>query len=246
MSLDLPLPILYLITSGATTIETTPSSAEFSDILLLVQAAVASRIPLVQIREKSLSARVLYELTARAARITYGTATNLLVNDRSDIAHAATAEGVHLTTQSLPPGLIRKTYGPRFVIGVSTHSLEQASAARNAGADFAVFGPVFETESKRAYGKPLGVRKLVEVTRELEEFPVLAIGGITLDNVDARFRAGAQGVAAIRLLGDKERLPEVTEEIRKRFSSGAVRQHSSEGRKGEKELTTKTQKHKCK
>ena len=246
MSLDLPLPILYLITSGATTIETTPSSAEFSDILLLVQAAVASRIPLVQIREKSLSARVLYELTARAARITYDTATNLLVNDRSDIAHTATAEGVHLTTQSLPPGLIRKTYGPRFVIGVSTHSLEQASAARDAGADFAVFGPVFETESKRAYGKPLGVRKLVEVTRELEDFPVLAIGGITLDNVDACFRAGAQGVAAIRLLGDQERLPEVTEEIRKRFSSGAVRQHSSEGRKGEKELTTKTQKHKCK
>jgi thiamine-phosphate pyrophosphorylase len=222
MSLDLPLPILYLITSGATTIETTPSSAEFSNILQLVEAAVASQIPLVQIREKSLSARVLYELTARAARITRGTATNLLVNDRSDIAHAATAEGVHLTTQSPPTGLMRKTYGPRFVIGVSTHSLEQASAARDAGADFAVFGPVFETESKRAYGKPLGLRKLVEVRRALEDFPVLAIGGITLDNVDACFRAGAQGVAAIRLLGDKERLPEVTEEIRKRFSYRAV------------------------
>jgi len=153
-----------------------------------------------------LHARVLYELVARAAEITRGSRTRLLVNDRSDIARAAGADGVHLTTQSLPPEVVRSLFGAEFLIGVSTHSLDEAQAARAGGADFIVFGPVFETESKRAFGEPQGLNKLAEVTRELGEFPVVAIGGITLDNVDECFQAGARGIAAIRLLNDTENL----------------------------------------
>ncbi|HZI47054.1 MAG TPA: thiamine phosphate synthase, partial [Pyrinomonadaceae bacterium] len=93
-----------------------------------------------------------------------------------------------------------------FLIGASTHSLAEARTASAAGADFVVFGPVFETESKRVYGPPQGLDKLREVTRELGEFPVLAIGGITLENVGECFEAGASGVAAIRLLNDAENL----------------------------------------
>jgi thiamine-phosphate pyrophosphorylase len=150
-----------------------------------------------------LHARVLFELVARAAEITRGSRTRLLVNDRSDIARAAGADGVHLTTQSLPADVVRKIFGAEFLIGVSTHSLEEARLARAAGADFVVFGPVFE---KRGYGAPQGVDKLAEVTRALGEFPVVAIGGITLDNVDECFQAGARGIAAIRLLNDTENL----------------------------------------
>jgi len=150
-----------------------------------------------------LHARVLFELVARAAEITRGSRTRLLVNDRSDIARAAGADGVHLTTQSLPADVVRKIFGAEFLIGVSTHSLEEARLARAAGADFVVFGPVFE---KRGYGAPQGVDKLAEVTRALGEFPVVAIGGITLDNVDECFQAGARGIAAIRLLNDAENL----------------------------------------
>ena len=123
----------------------------------------------------------------------------LLVNDRFDIARAAGADGVHLTSRSLPPSVVRSICDEDFLIGASTHSLETALDARAEGADFVVFGPVFETESKRAFGEPQGLDKLREVTNALKGFPVLAIGGINLENVGDCFRAGASGIAAIRL-----------------------------------------------
>jgi len=205
MPLNLLLPIIYPITSGTATVQ---------QILQLVEAGVAARVPLFQIREKTLSGRALYELTARAVEITRGSDTRLLVNDRSDIARAAGADGVHLTAQSLPAAILRATYGPDFLIGVSTHSLDEARAAQAGGADFVVFGPVFETESKREFGEPQRLNKLEHVTSELRDFPVVAIGGITLDNVRACFDAGARGVAAIRLLNDAERMSSIVESIR--------------------------------
>ena len=206
MSPALPTPIVYPITSGTTK---TPE-----DILRLVEAAVTAKVPLFQIREKTLSARVVYDVTARAVEITRGSDTRLLVNDRSDIARTAGADGVHLTSQSLPADVVRNIYGPEFLIGVSTHSLEEARAAQAGGADFVVFGPVFETESKREFGEPQGLNRLAEVTSELRGFPIVAIGGITLDNVDACFKAGASGVAAIRLLNDAERMSSIVSGLR--------------------------------
>lgn len=183
----------------------------------MVEAAVAAKVPLFQIREKTMSARVLFELTARAAEITRGSDTRLLVNDRSDIARAAGADGVHLTSKSLPADVVRKTYGPEFLIGVSTHSLDEARAARVGGADFVVFGPVYETESKLEFGAPQGLSRLEEVTSELRGFSVVAIGGITLENAGACFKAGASGVAAIRLLNDAERMASIVESIRSEY-----------------------------
>ena len=106
-----------------------------------------------------------------------------------------------------------------ILIGVSTHSLEEAQAAREARADFAVFGPVFETASKLAYGEPLGLEKLEQLAAALTQFPVLALGGVTLDNAAGCFRAGAAGVAAIRLMNDPDQLARVVEEIGQRFRS---------------------------
>jgi len=200
MPLDLPLPIIYPITNG--------------NILRLVEAAVAAGVPLFQIREKLLSGRVLYELVERAVEITRGSNTRLLVNDRPDIARAAGADGVHLTTHSLPADVVRRIYGPEFLIGVSTHSSEEARVARVRGADFVVFGPVFATESKREFGEPQGLERLQEITNELRGFPVVAIGGITLDNVAPCFDAGASGAAAIRLFSDAEKMSSVVEVIR--------------------------------
>lgn len=219
MPLKIPLPIIYSITSGTATPQTTPDEPQFSEILRLARAAVDAEVSLFQIREKSLPARVLFDLVARVAEITRDTKTRLIVNDRSDIARAAGADGVHLTTHSLPAEVVRSICGDEFVIGVSTHSLDEARVARDAGADFVVFGPVFETESKRAYGEPQGLDKLSEVARVLHEFPVVAIGGITLDTVDECFHAGASGVAAIRLLNDAAQMPFVVESIKSRFNS---------------------------
>ena len=201
---NLPRPIIYPITSGKTTPQTIP------DRLRLLRAAVEAEVTLFQIREKSLPARVLYELTTRAVEITRGSKTRLLVNDRADIARAAGADGVHLTAHSLPADVVRSICGPEFLIGVSTHSLDEARAARDTGADFVVFGPVFE---KHGFSAPQGLDKLRQVTSALGDFPVLAIGGITLENVAACCEAGASGIAAIRLLNDVVRMPEVYERI---------------------------------
>ena len=195
--LDLPQPILYAITNGATTSQTTPDDPEFASVLHLVESAIIRKIPLFQIREKRLPARVLYELVSRAAEITRGNATRLLVNDRFDVARAAGADGVHLTSVSLPARVVREACGAEFLIGVSTHSLGEAREARDGGADFVVFGPVFETESKRVYGPPQGLQELQRVTGELQGFPVLAIGGMSLDNAGSCYAAGASGFAGI-------------------------------------------------
>lgn len=214
MPLNLQKPILYLITSGETTEATTPSSPEFQDILAHVRKAIDARIPLIQLREKKLSARTLYELTSACAKLARGTETRLLVNDRADIARAAGADGVHLTTRSIETSIIRRTFGAGFLIGVSTHSLAQARDARDGGADFAVFGPVFDTPQKRVHGLPVGLAPLSEAAQQLSPFPLLALGGITRVNAHEAIGAGAGGVAAIRLFDNQPNLDEIVSRIR--------------------------------
>lgn len=213
---NLPSPIIYLITSGATTNKTTPDSKEFSQLLTLFEKAIAAEIPLVQIREKELTARTLYSLTSRAVEMVRGTSTRVLVNDRYDIAVTAGADGVQLTGQSLPAAVVRSICPPGFLIGVSTHSIVEAQAAKKGGADFILFGPVFLTESKRGFGEPQGLEKLAEVVDSVPGFPVIAVGGIQTDNFEHCLRSGAAGAAAIRLLSDAENLVAIASEIRRK------------------------------
>ena len=214
MPLNLSRPILYLITRGATTEGTTPDAPEFALILHQVSAAVAAGINLIQIREKQLTARVLFELVERASNLTRGTNTRLLVNDRADVAVGAGADGVHLSMQSLDAAMIRKTFGKEVLIGASTHSLEAARFAQEQGANFIVFGPVFETQSKKLFGPAVGLEKLADVARELRDFPVLALRGISVANAQDCFAAGAQGIAGISIFGDLPDLVSVTHALR--------------------------------
>jgi thiamine-phosphate pyrophosphorylase len=214
MPLDLTTPISYLVTDGRTTAATASSSAEFTRLFVLVGACVEAGVDLVQLREKEMRPRVLYELTRRAADLTRHSATRLLVNDRADIALAAGADGVQLTTRSLDAASVRRISPPNFLIGVSTHSLAEAQAASTDEADFALFGPVFDTPSKRAYGPPLGLEQLREAAHALAPFPLLAVGGITRENIPQAVGAGAQGVAAIRLFSDESELEAVVNEVR--------------------------------
>jgi thiamine-phosphate pyrophosphorylase len=204
MSLNLSKPILYLITRGASTEATTPGSPEFTQVLNQISAAVAAGIDLIQIREKQLTARVLFELVSEAAKLTRGAKTRLLVNDRADIAASAGACGVHLTTQSLDAGTIRKTFGEKILIGASTHSLAEADSARIQGADFVVFGPVFQTESKIQFGSPRGLDELAQVVHAVAGLPVLALGGVSMMNAADCLAAGAHGIAGISLFDKPE------------------------------------------
>lgn len=194
-------PLIYLITEGAATADN--FSAQKKRILEKIRYAVETEISLVQIREKLLTAKLVFQLTREAAGITNNSNTKLLVNDRADIAAAANADGVHLTENSISAAIIRRRFGENFVIGVSTHTIEKAKLAKNDGADFVTFSPVFDSPNK---GKPQGLEKLREICEKLKPFPVLALGGINETNYRRVLTNGASGFAAIRFFNNRENL----------------------------------------
>jgi thiamine-phosphate pyrophosphorylase len=148
----------------------------------------------VQLREKDLSGRALTEL-ARALRDTTAAAgVRLFVNDRIDVALAAGADGVHLGEASLPPADAR-AIAPALAVAISAHRIDEVRAAGGQVA-FAVFGPIYDTPSKRRYGPPIGLDVLDAAARV--GLPLVAIGGIDSERADDVRRAGAYGVACIR------------------------------------------------
>ena len=180
-------------------------AASASALLENIRAAVAAKIDFVQIREKDLPARELLEITREAVRLAQASgATQIIVNSRLDVALAARTAGVHLGSDSVPAQKAvewaRAGNTPqRFLIGVSCHSAAEARAAESAGASYVFFGPVFDTPSKRFLGSPQGIEPLRGVCAALK-IPVIAIGGVTESNAQDCFRAGAAGIAAIRLV----------------------------------------------
>lgn len=197
---SLEKPLIYLVTKGETTAENFREKR--NETLETIENAVLRGISLIQIREKSLSAKLLFELTAEAARITKKSETALLVNDRADIALAAGAGGVHLTGKSLSTETVRRSFPENFIVGVSAHSLEEILDAKRQKADFAVLSPIFPVPDK---GEPLGAEKLREVCESVKPFPVLALGGINETNYETILEI-ADGFAAIRFLNDAENL----------------------------------------
>jgi thiamine-phosphate pyrophosphorylase len=163
----------------------------------VVAAAARGGAGMVQLREKDLTARELYDLGARLQRLLLPHGIPLLINDRLDVAQALDAAGVHLAGHSLSPTQARRQLGPDKLLGVSTHSLEEARRAMREGVDFIVFGPVYDTPSKRQYGAPQGLQRLAEVVAHVT-CPVIAIGGIDTDNLPQVLQTGAHGVAMIR------------------------------------------------
>jgi thiamine-phosphate pyrophosphorylase len=188
--------VLYLITDRA--------AVRSGDIVSVCEAALAAAPPgavALQLREKDLPGRELYELATRLSEVCERAGAPMLVNDRVDVAIAAGADGVPLPFDSIGVGAARKLLGPDKLVGFSAHSLPDVAMAGREGADFAVFGPVYPPISKSAYGPATGERRLGEVCRAAR-IPVYALGGITperakrmMDVADAAARPA--GVAAI-------------------------------------------------
>ena len=158
----------------------------------------------VQLREKDMGAREFLALTREAVAVA-GT-TKIIVNDRLDVAVTAGASGVHLG-ESIPAADVVRwcragNVQEGFLVGVSCHSLEDVRRAEAEGADYIFFGPVFDTPAKRKFGAPQGLERVAEVCLG-RRVPVIAIGGVNEENACDCIRAGAAGIAAIRLFQER-------------------------------------------
>lgn len=191
------VPSLYLITDR--------KAAGPRGLLSTVEAAFKGGVRLVQFREKDLSAKELLSLAIELKTLAVRYDAKIIINDRVDIALLADADGVHLTSTSYSPKEARGLLGENRLIGVSTHSLEEALAAEADGADFITFGPVFHTPSKADMGGPLGIDKLKEAGQKLS-IPVFGLGGIDESNVKTVAAAGASValISAIMASSDPE------------------------------------------
>ena len=203
-----PPPYSCLITRG----DSSPLNfeTEKSRILGDIGAAIADGVGMIQIREKSLPARLLLDLARSVVSLAKNTPTLIFVNDRPDIAIAARADGVHLPETSFSPAVIRRIFGDRLVIGVSSHSPEHARHAASTGADYVFFASVFDSPGKHTQG----VEALQAVCSALDPFPVIALGGVDQDNVTEAMSAGAAGIAAIRALHDQRSRRDILDALR--------------------------------
>ncbi|MGB7497100.1 MAG: thiamine phosphate synthase [Candidatus Acidiferrum sp.] len=193
-----------------------PTGDQTHLLLEKMESVARAGVDWIQIREKDLSGRELAALVTEAIR-RVPPSCQILVNDRLDVAFVAGAAGVHLGEQSITVEdakrlVAEKNFGKNFLIGVSTHSLEAAQRAQRDGADYLFFGPVYETPSKAAFGPPQGLQRLTEVCGSVS-IPVIAIGGITPENARDCQRAGAAGIAAIRLFQDASDLQTVLQDL---------------------------------
>jgi thiamine-phosphate pyrophosphorylase len=179
---------LYLIT------DRTAANRPPADI---VEECLGAGLRAVQLREKDLAVREMLAMARTLRESTRRHGARLIVNDRADVALAASADGVQRTHASLPVAALREISPPGFLIGASTHSLGESRRAEADGADFVVFGPVYDTPSKRAFGAPQGLAALAAVAGTVSR-PVIAVGGITPERVREVLAAGAAGVAVIR------------------------------------------------
>ena len=179
---------------------------------LVVSQAADGGVNVVQLREKGLPSRELYELAVLLHGVLRGRAL-FLVNDRVDVALAAGADGVHLPERSLPGRSVREIAGEACIVGRSVHSVDAAIRAEEEGIDVVQVGAVYETASKPG-ATPAGV-ELVQAVAEAVRVPVIAVGGITAENAGSVVAAGADGVAVIGAIMDGEDPAAAAAELRR-------------------------------
>jgi thiamine-phosphate pyrophosphorylase len=219
MARTLPRPAICLVTPGR---EDQGTARPVAALIDRVARASAAGVDLVQLREPHLSDAALFGVLERVLSAVDRGRTAILVNDRTDLAIASQADGVHLRSDAMPASRVRSVVPETFLVGRSVHSTDEARAAEiDGGVDYLIFGTVFPTPSKPADHSAAGVAGLREVCSAVR-LPVLAIGGIDIDRLSEVRAAGAAGVAAIGMFaaadrGDPEDVREIVQRVRQAF-----------------------------
>lgn len=182
-----------------------------------LQDAASAGARLFQYRDKTSPAVEMYRQALQLRRAAADAGALLLVNDRCDLALAVDADGVHLGQEDLPPSLARRVLGAGKIIGVSTHGAVQVREATEGGADYLGFGPIFPTTTKPRHEQVVGIEGLRRV-RPLTRLPIFAIGGLTVDTVEAAIGAGADGVAVVSAIVGSPDIAEAVRAFMARFS----------------------------
>jgi thiamine-phosphate pyrophosphorylase len=162
----------------------------------LLQRVLTAGVAAIQLRERDLSAKELVTLAREVQAVMASRRSQLLINDRIDVALALEGVGVHLPSNSLPVFVARQLLGAQRLLGISVHAVEEAVQVESQGADYIVLGPIYETPTKQMFGPPLGIHTLEKACR-LVRIPIIGIGGVTAARAREMRRAGAFGVAVI-------------------------------------------------
>jgi thiamine-phosphate pyrophosphorylase len=172
-----------------------------NDHIKIAREACRGGARVIQYRDKASSKQEMLKIAHAIRKITKEFNALFIVNDFIDIAHKSGADGVHLGQDDVPIFKARKITPDDFIIGISTHSLEQAIDAEKAGADYIGIGPVFGTPTKEKY-TPIGISIVEEVIRSVK-IPIVAIGGLDLDNISELAKIGVENVAMVRAFQEK-------------------------------------------
>lgn len=186
----------------------------------IARSALAGGARIIQIRDKTASDRSFYEAALRIRKLTADADALFLVNDRVDVAAAVGADGVNVGQTDLPVAAVRAVMGPSAIVGVSAASIEHACQAQTDGADYVGFGPVFATGTKPDAAAPTGLDRLAEVCG-LVSTPVVAIGGIGLENISAVAAAGASGAAVVSAVVCADDMERAVIDLVRKFEEGA-------------------------
>ena len=162
-----------------------------------VEKLIEGGAKFIQLREKYASAREFYKSAESALKIARKHNVKIIINDRVDVALALKADGVHLGQDDLPPAEARKILGEKAIIGFSTHNVEQAIAAVRMPIDYLAIGPIYTTKTKENPDAIVGLEGLRKVREATGNFPLVAIGGINLENLREVYDAGANSAAII-------------------------------------------------
>lgn len=182
-----------------------------------INEAVSAGVDIIQLREKDLPAKEYFELARQIKIICENHPAIFIINNRVDIALAVDADGVHLGWQSLPFHIVKHLLGKNKIIGISTHSKDEAVSAQEKEADYITLGPVFPTASKDGLIKPLGCNNFIEIKKYLH-VPVLAIGGINENNTEEIIKAGADGIAVISAVLQSENISKTIKTMKARLN----------------------------
>ena len=171
------------------------------------RSLLSSGVRVIQYRAKTAEAGYMLEAASTINEECHEHGALFIVNDRADVAMLSGAAGVHVGQEDLPPAACRKVMGEDAVVGVSTHSRKEIEAAVTDGADYIGYGPVFGTSTKENPLEPRGIEALADVVSSVD-IPVVAIGGINVENIGNVRKAGAAGAAVISALASKSCLEE--------------------------------------